>query len=179
MKKNIGIFLIASIVVVVLVFAISLFLCTNKEAVEINDFFSCVEAGYPVMESYPRQCRTPEGDSFVEDIGNELEKLELIIINTPRPNQVISSPLLIQGEAKGFWFFEGDFPIQLIDKNGNILGQAIAQAQGEWMTEDFVPFEAELEFSESGTKYGTLILKRDNPSDLPENDDQLLVPIIF
>lgn len=34
----------------------------------VNSFEECVEAGYPVMESYPRQCRTSDGRSFVETV---------------------------------------------------------------------------------------------------------------
>jgi len=55
----------------------------------INNFEECVSAGYPVLESYPRQCKTPEGKTFTEDIGNELEKSDLIKVNIPRPNQAI------------------------------------------------------------------------------------------
>ncbi|NOZ76363.1 MAG: hypothetical protein GXO65_01500 [Euryarchaeota archaeon] len=34
----------------------------------ITSFQECVQAGYPVMESYPRQCRTPDGRTFVEEV---------------------------------------------------------------------------------------------------------------
>src|SRR3989344_8495557 len=34
---------------------------------EISSFEECA-AKYPVMESYPRQCNTPEGKHFVEDV---------------------------------------------------------------------------------------------------------------
>ena len=34
----------------------------------INSFDECARAGYPIMESYPRQCRTPEGKLFVEEV---------------------------------------------------------------------------------------------------------------
>ena len=129
------------------------------------------------MESYPQQCSTDTGALFIEDIGNELEKLDLIRIDTPRPNATIQSPLLITGEARGFWFFEADFPVQLLDEDGNNIATAIAQAQGEWMTEDFVRFEATLEFDVTGPKKGTLVLVKDNPSDLRELDDALIVPV--
>jgi len=33
---------------------------------EVHSFGDCVRAGYPVMESYPRQCRTPDGRTFAE-----------------------------------------------------------------------------------------------------------------
>jgi hypothetical protein len=32
---------------------------------DIDSFEECAAAGYPVMESYPRQCRTPDGRTFV------------------------------------------------------------------------------------------------------------------
>jgi hypothetical protein len=35
----------------------------------ITTFESCVAAGHPVLESQPRQCRTPDGRSFVETPG--------------------------------------------------------------------------------------------------------------
>ena len=35
----------------------------------IDSFEDCVAAGNPVMESYPRQCRTSDGKHFVEEIN--------------------------------------------------------------------------------------------------------------
>jgi len=35
---------------------------------QINSFQSCIDAGYPAMESHPRQCRTLGGRLFVEEI---------------------------------------------------------------------------------------------------------------
>jgi hypothetical protein len=34
----------------------------------VRNFAECVAAGYPVMESYPRQCRVPGGPTFVEEL---------------------------------------------------------------------------------------------------------------
>ncbi len=143
-----------------------------------SNFEECVAQGNPVMESWPRQCRA--GDkTFVENIGNELEKIDLIRINTPRPNQLVESPLEIEGEARGYWFFEADFPVKLLDANDEELGTAIAKTSSNWMTEDFVSFEATLEFETPITKKGTLILEKDNPSGLPENADELRIPVRF
>ena len=147
--------------------------------VVVENFQECQEAGYEIMESYPRQCRTPEGETFVEDIGNENEKMDLIIVSNPRPNDTITSPLVIEGEARGYWFFEASFPVALLDGDGNEIAIGIAQAQSEWMTNDFVPFEATLQFTNPVSGNGTLILHRDNPSGLPENDDELIMPVNF
>lgn len=147
---------------------------TKPSPVSVNSFEECAAQGFPIMESYPRRCKT-----FTEDIGNELEKMDLIRIENPRPNQAITGPLIIKGEARGTWFFEASFPIKLFDEKGNLLATAIAQAKNDWMTENFVPFEAELNFTVSVRQKGTLILQKDNPSGLPEHDDELRVPVIL
>ncbi len=131
------------------------------------------------MESYPRQCRAGD-EIFVEDIGNELEKADLIQLDNPRPNQSIESPLIIEGQARGFWFFEGDFPVILTDWEGLIIAEGYATAQDDWMTEEFIKFKAEIEFTKPELyNRGSLILRKDNPSGLPENDDALEIPIFF
>jgi len=42
----------------------------------ITNFEQCIAAGNPAMESYPRQCRTPDGKHFVESIP-EHKKCEM------------------------------------------------------------------------------------------------------
>lgn len=114
------------------------------------------------------------------------EKAEFITLTTPVPNGVITSPLLLQGQARGYWFFEASFPIVLTNWDGLIIAEGYATADGEWMTENFVPFTATLEFvnpyiegNPDFMKRGSLILQRDNPSDLPENDNALEIPVRF
>lgn len=144
----------------------------------VTNFKECIASGNPAMESYPRQCRA--GDTtFVEDIGNGLEKIDLIRLDTPRPNAQAADPVDIHGEARGFWFFEGSFPIRLEDKNGIVLGEGVAQAQGDWMSEEFVRFTSQISFSITEKMVADLILEKDNPSGLEENDDLLRVPVIL
>lgn len=146
---------------------------------QINSFEKCVAAGNAVMESYPRKCRAGE-QTFTENIGNIIEKADLIHLTAPLPNEKINSPLVVEGEARGTWFFEGDFPVVLTDWDGQIISVGVARAQGEWMTEDFVGFRAELEFDKpEHIDNGSLILRKDNPSGLPEQDDALEIPIKF
>jgi hypothetical protein len=48
------------------------------------------------------------------------------------------------------------------------------------MTEDFVPFTATIEFETPDYgDIGALILKKDNPSGLPEHDDAYEIPVRF
>jgi hypothetical protein len=101
----------------------------------------------------------------------------MITVSTPLPNTKVTSPLHLTGSARGMWYFEASFPIRLVDANGNIIAQTHAEAQGEWMTENFVPFTSTLTWATSTGGAGTIIFMRDNPSGLPENDAQIEIPV--
>lgn len=103
----------------------------------------------------------------------------LIIVSYPLSNQIIKSPLTITGQARGSWYFEGVFPIKLLDSSGNLLAQTQAHAQGEWTTNDFVPFTAQLTFTVPTGGTGTLVLEKDNPSGLPQNAAEITIQVNF
>ena len=105
---------------------------------------------------------------------------ELIRVQSPIEGEIITSPFKVTGEAVGFWYFEADFPVRLYDDKDSLLATSIAMAQGEWMTENFVPFETELVFKvPKGSKSGKLVFERSNPSDMREHDRSLTIPIKF
>lgn len=178
MKSN---YLIAVVFVLLIISGIAVYYgrTGDKNIIQVTDFESCARAGYPVMESYPERCSTPLGTTFTRYIGNELEKSDLIRLDNPRPNQSISSPLELQGQARGFWFFEASFPARLLDANGTEIAVIPVTALGEWMTTEFVPFRTVLNFPKPTTATGTLILEKDNPSGLPAQADSLIVPVRF
>ncbi len=98
-------------------------------------------------------------------------------VTSPKSGASVPKTFVVSGSAPGNWFFEASFPIQVRDNENSKIGQAIAQAQGDWMTTDLVPFTATITVSNySGP--ATLVLLRDNPSGLPENDDALEIPIV-
>lgn len=104
-----------------------------------------------------------------------------IRVESPLPESEVASPLTVKGEARGSWFFEGSFPVVLVDWDGRIIGESQAKAEGEWMTEEYVPFTARLEFSAdtSVSDRGAIILRKDNPSGLPQNDDAFEYTVFF
>lgn len=106
-------------------------------------------------------------------------KPDLIFASNIQAGDKIQNPVLVRGEARGYWFFEASFPVEVRDGSGNVLGRGIATAEGEWMTEEFVPFFATIEFSPGGNTEGFLAFVKDNPSGLPEHDDELLIPVRF
>lgn len=143
-----------------------------------TSYDECVDAGYPIQESYPQKCSVPGGETYTQDIGNELEVDDRIQITTPRPTGTISDPLTVTGKAVGSWYFEASFPVILLDADGAEVARTVARAQGDWMTTAFVPFTATLEIPDSLTGPATLVLEKDNPSGLAENDASLRVPVV-
>ncbi len=121
--------------------------------------------------------RSPEGPkpSPPEQPGKE----NLIQVEHPQPFAKVQSPLAVIGKARGFWYFEASFPIKLLDVQGNVMASAVAQAEGDWMTTEFVPFRATLTFDTPLSTVGTLVLEKDNPSGLPEHADELQIPVVF
>ncbi|MBI5038008.1 MAG: hypothetical protein HZC01_04900 [Candidatus Kerfeldbacteria bacterium] len=146
---------------------------------EITTYDECVDAGYAIMESYPPRCAVPGGQTFTQDIGNELEKADEIVVDSPRPQTKITSPLKITGRARGSWFFESEFPVTLMDSDGAVIVSGTASAEGDAMTTEFVDFTLTLTFDKPEGNAGTLILSKNNPSGLPELNDELSIPLIF
>jgi hypothetical protein len=184
MKKSIIILIVLAIIVVV---GVLFYQEAKAPTTDTNvasstpptDFASCSEAGGQILESYPAVCVSADGAHFTEDIGNALDKTDLITVDSPRPNDTIKSPLTITGKARGNWYFEASFPVKLTDADGNVLASAPAQAKGDWMTTEFVPFTVTLTFATPTSATGTLNLLKDNPSGLPEKDDALYIPVNF
>ncbi len=57
-----GIFLVLLAAAAVIIF----FKSKNPPLPKISNFQECAAAGYPVMQSYPRQCGAPGGRMFIE-----------------------------------------------------------------------------------------------------------------
>ncbi len=126
--------------------------------------------------------RTYFPNTPILNTNTETPKSDFVRVETPLPGQTITSPLVIKGTARGSWFFEASFPVTLVNWDGLIIAQGVAQAKSDWMTTDFVPFEATLTFNINKKAYsnrGALILRKDNPSGLAKNSDSLEIPIVF
>ncbi|MES3005613.1 MAG: GerMN domain-containing protein [Patescibacteria group bacterium] len=153
----------------------------NGQVVVIKTYEECVAAGYPVMESYPEQCKTPDGKTYVNKVTPVVDTnvSNMIHVENPVAQQIVASGFELRGEARGIWYFEASFPAKLLDANDKVIAQFPVQAQGDWMTTDFVSFKQIVTFSIPETSTGKLILQKDNPSGLPENNAELVIPIKF
>lgn len=177
------------IILGVLLLGLFLGIAFKDRSASITSYEECVLAGYPILESYPEQCKTPDGQTFTRTVtnnnvpqptsnnnGNDIS--DLIVVDSIKTNSTIKSPLTITGRARGTFYFEASFPVTLVDLKGNILAQTPAQAQSDWMTTEFVPFKVTLNYTEpKEVTSGVLIFHNDNPSGLPENDREYRIPV--
>jgi hypothetical protein len=83
-------------------------------------------------------------------------------VSAPIANATVTSPLHVTGVAPADWYFENQFPIQLVDTQGRVLDQAAATPRVNW-TENTEPkeFDATLTFTATGP--ATLVLQEDMP----------------
>ena len=110
--------------------------------------------------------------------STEITKVEEPQITIPVAGSIIRSPLKIEGKVPPGWMFEGVFPIKLIDSGGNTIAQGLGKEviPGSWQKDSDVDFTVTLTFVNFPTK-GFLVLDKDNPSGLPQNDRPFSIPV--
>jgi hypothetical protein len=55
-------------IAVLIIAAIAFFMLVGKRSPVVTNFDECAAAGYPIMESYPEQCSTPDGRTFIREL---------------------------------------------------------------------------------------------------------------
>jgi hypothetical protein len=160
--------IISTIIVLTIIFLFTL----NSCSISIPSVTTSVETSD--KETISKETAATASETNTKDNTSDQIK-----VTNPMTNQVVGSPLTVEGEARGTWFFEATFPVNLLDAIGDVIASSPANAQGEWMTQDFVSFKAQLIFEKPATNTGVLVLKKDNPSGLPENDASIEIPILF
>ncbi len=88
---------IASILVAVAIGSFAFYFINQKQieqnnqpvvpAVTVVSFEECMNAGYPVMESYPRQCTTPDGKTYTEKVTKAPEPVPTKPAATSTPKE--------------------------------------------------------------------------------------------
>jgi len=167
--KNTKLFVSLAILVLAILYFGILRLVSGPEDTWICQSGQWVKHGYPSAPMPTTLCPGQHPAPVQPDV----------ILTTIKANDVIISPLTIEGQAKGPWFFEASFPVQLVDASGNVLAQTAMQATEEWTTENYVHFTGQMTFDSTTSTTGKLIFHNDNPSGLPEKLKTFEVPVRF
>ncbi len=125
-----------------------------------------------------RQKLQRQSGPVLQEAGSQLLADEIIVAQ-PLAGQTLASPITLSGRARGSWFFEASFPVQLLDEDGSVLGAAAVTAQSDWQTQDYVPFSGSLSFTRPKGKTGSLIFRNDNPSGSPQNQKEFRLKVNF
>lgn len=123
-------------------------------------------------------------DEAAQEIADYFKsKSNMITVSSPLVAGVAAAlpqVATISGTARGMWFFEGTFPVEVVDQEGNVVGRGQAKAEGKWMTENFVPYTVNIQTTGATVgAMGSILLKKDNPSGEEDKNDLLEVPVIF
>jgi hypothetical protein len=202
---------LVAILFVVIVIAATYFIQTKKNqpvvpVIVLKNFDDCKNHGFPIIQTYPAQCTGPNGTIYFQDFADAsstatssnssatssatstatstLVYKDQLVLGNLSENQVITSPLHIEGLAKGGWFFEGSFPIKIVDAKGKVLGMGPAQAITDWTSPGFVAFTADITFvrgmaSTTASTTAFVILSKDNPSGLAKNADSFKIKVVI
>lgn len=123
---------------------------------------------------------TPPIPEIQQKTENSRDTLnDVLRVENPVPEQLITSPLEITGVARGYWFFEAEAMAELLDGNLQKISETNTTAIGEWMTEDWVPFSGIMTFEKPATKNGFLVLHKANASGLKEHEMSDTIPVKF
>ncbi len=179
--------------VIILIFIVPMILlvsCNKSEEIKeipdanankINTFEECVAAGYPIMESYPEQCATPDGVTFVKETAfdpndyffqNMIEEGDAVIGGRPiegfNPDLYMQAfPGLTKEDFNNVEAINGKWSLV----NGELIFQTISD-QGIITTADGTINEQGME-----TLLSKLSQKFNIPSDSKENIDAIIEEI--
>ena len=144
----------------------------------VQSFEDCAARGYPVMESFPRQCRTPDGRTFVEEIVGENDEDEVqtgnITVEEPAEDDLVSESFTIRGKAR---VFENALSYRVKDQEGNIIVEGHTTA----LSPDiglFGPYEVAIDLPEGVEREGTVEVFNYSARDGSE-ENMVRIPIRF
>lgn len=161
----------------ILLIAVAAFIPYTSQQRKINNLNSDISKLKSQIQSQTIDKDPPQisikTDTYKSQKGTEIK------VYVPAHDAVVSNPLVVLGEVPGNWSFEASFPARLEDAQGNVLATSTASLLSDWMTEKLVPFSLKFEFEAPNTDTGMIILQKDNPSGLDQNQDSASIPVRF
>ncbi len=153
------------------------FVGCGKKTEEIEDFQTDKDVE---ITQEDEEALEEDDDSELSENGEVIGD-ENIRIHNLKEGDVLSFPLTLTGEAVGLWYFEASFVVSVLNEKGEVLAVTPAQSvTGDWMTVDFVDFEAIFdEVDLGGAKKGTLLFEKYNPTGFLELDQSFEVEVKF
>lgn len=99
------------------------------------------------------------------------EKGQKLYLSNIKTGDTVKMGYEVKGQAPGNWYFEGTFPVRVLNIQGELISSLFAEAKSDWMTEDQVPFSVIIDFPLEEEGAFVLQFEKSNPSGLDENSD--------
>jgi len=99
-------------------------------------------------------------------------------VTTPVADARVTSPLTVSGIAPANWYFENQFPVRLVDAQGEELAAGPATPRVNWTEPGDKEFDATLTFTVTTETPATLVLQEDMPREGQE-PRETRVPVVL
>ena len=101
---------------------------------------------------------------------------KMISVAYPQVGAIVGHTFTIEGQARGAWYAEGIFPLEIQNESGVVLQTLVVHALGDSHQPAFIPFSVDV-----ATPYfagpAQIVLKKANLRGEPENDASITIPI--
>lgn len=105
------------------------------------------------------------------------EKGSILILDNIKDGDTVDEGFEIKGRVSGEWFFEGTFPVRVLNTQGEIIESLIATSKGDWMTSNLVDFTFTLDLDLDKESIVKIVFEKSNASNLVENDDSASITV--
>lgn len=128
---------------------------------------------YELCKQLTTICDSQEEIDEEEKIGGEVlsEKGQKIYLENIKSGDTVDIGYEVKGEAPGSWFFEGSFPVRVLNIQGEVVSTFVATTYDDWMNETTVPFSVIIDFPLEQEGAYVLQFEKSNPSGLDDNSD--------
>ena len=96
----------------------------DNQTTSINSYQDCVAAGYPIMESYPEQCATPDGRTFTNTPTEATETRD-------QPSNPITNLITFTDQEERF-SFQHNSDLEIYQSPDGVYGLSIVDNQNEY-----------------------------------------------
>jgi hypothetical protein len=143
---------------------------------KILTFEDCANAGYLVVDTIPRECHAKNGQFYVE-LDNHKALLDYIVVTNPKPDDLVSSPFKVEGQAKGVWYENNKLTVKLTDLDGHVIAEKPMYALSDPTKDAMVPFTGAFDFPATNLERVKLLIEKASTVDIPGKNGPLVIPL--
>ena len=97
---------------------------------------------------------------------------------SPKPNSKIGCDFVLAGKMPGQWFFENSFPFSILVDGKEVMKGSV-ESNDDYTVEEILSFSKSISCKEGCMGDAEIVLRNENPSDLPEYSDEYRIPVTF